>query len=91
MYILTQDGMRIVPFGERDSISIEEDRKFEEEDKAYADGQTVYHIWLYGEIRTVVGSFADELDAKAALTNIYRAIRLGCNIVEIYRDPKVEV
>ena len=91
MYILTQDGMRIVPFREMDSISIEEDRKFEEEDKAYADGQTVYHIWLYGEIRTVIGSFADELDARAALGQLYRAIRNGCNIAEIPRDPRVEV
>lgn len=94
MYILTQDEMRIVPFGERDSIGIELGQKASDYGIcALGDSHDIemeYCLWLCnrGE-KTIIGAFSTETAAKNAISRIFIAIDNDWRIMKIPKDDEV--
>ena len=94
MFILTQDGMRILPFGERDSIGIELGRKASDCGIcALGDSHDIemeYYLWLCdrGE-KTIIGAFSTETAAKNAISTIFTAIANDWRIMKIPEADEV--
>ena len=94
MYILTQDGLRIVPFGEADTITLEEDRAFDYDKMKYSESETRFYLYLYyddpDESRQLLGVFNTKERGAFAISEILYAIENCKNVVEITHDKDGE-
>lgn len=90
MCILTQDGMRIVPFIETDMIALEEERKFDYELMKYSEKDTAFYLYLYRSdldgTKELLGTFETESAARYAISKLFNAINNDWRIVQIPKD-----
>lgn len=94
MYILTQDEMRIVPFGEADMIALEKDRAFDYDKMKYSDSEMRFYLYLYyddpDEPRQLLGTYRTKERGAFAISEIIYAIENRRNVVEIPYDKDGE-
>ena len=94
MFILTQDEMMIVPFGEANTIALEEERAFDYDKMKYSDSETRFYLYLYyddpDEARKLLGTYRTKKRGLFAISEIFYAIENRWNAVEIPDDRDSE-